>query len=294
MTRIEVEYLTTRELAELLRIKERKVYDLASSGDIPCTRATGKLLFPRREVEAWLAGRGSGPAVATDPRPPEVMLGSHDPLLEWALKASGCGLASYFDGSTAGLEGFTRGEGIAAALHLYEGTAEHWNTDTVSARFGGRPVVLAEFCWRERGLIVTPALTESVTGVADLAGRRFVPRQPGAGSQILLLRLLDDAGLSADDLSTCEVAHTETDAAMAVLDGRADAALGLRGVADRFRLGFVPIIRERFDLLVDRRAWFDPPFQKFLRFCEGEEFARTAESFRGYDITGFAQVHFNG
>ena len=56
------EYLTTRELAELLRIKERKVYELAASGQVPCSKAMGKLLFPREAVTAWLASRSSGPA----------------------------------------------------------------------------------------------------------------------------------------------------------------------------------------------------------------------------------------
>ena len=51
--------LDTSELAELLRIKERKVYEMAASGKIPCTRATGKLLFPRKEVESWLEGKAS-------------------------------------------------------------------------------------------------------------------------------------------------------------------------------------------------------------------------------------------
>lgn len=40
------EYLTVRELADLLRLKARKVYDLAASGTVPCSRATGKLLCP--------------------------------------------------------------------------------------------------------------------------------------------------------------------------------------------------------------------------------------------------------
>jgi putative molybdopterin biosynthesis protein len=57
------EYLTTRELADLLRIKERKVYDMAAAGEVPCSRAMGKLLFPRAEVEAWLAASASGPRV---------------------------------------------------------------------------------------------------------------------------------------------------------------------------------------------------------------------------------------
>ena len=57
-----IEFLTTREVAEMLRVKERKVYDMAAEGEIPCRRVTGKLLFPRSEIEKWLSGdtaRGS-------------------------------------------------------------------------------------------------------------------------------------------------------------------------------------------------------------------------------------------
>ena len=61
-------YLTTRELADLLRIKERKVYDMAAAGEVPCSRAMGKLLFPRAEVEAWLAASASGPRVTAPAR----------------------------------------------------------------------------------------------------------------------------------------------------------------------------------------------------------------------------------
>ena len=109
------EYLTTREVAELLRLKERKVYDLASSGALACSRATGKLLFPEKAVRAWLAEHSSqdgagGPAIR-----PNVFLGSHDPLLEWALRQSQCGLATYFDGSSDGLERFAQREGVATA-----------------------------------------------------------------------------------------------------------------------------------------------------------------------------------
>ncbi|WP_407943286.1 helix-turn-helix domain-containing protein [Mangrovicoccus ximenensis] len=63
------EYLTVRELAELLRLKERKVYDLAASGELPCSRATGKLLFPAAEIRAWIEGARGGRSMAAAPRP---------------------------------------------------------------------------------------------------------------------------------------------------------------------------------------------------------------------------------
>src|SRR3546814_883337 len=112
-------FLTTREVAALLRVKERKVYDLAAAGDIPCRRVTGKLLFPRAEIEAWLARGGVGAAGRA--LPANIVAGSHDPLLDWAIRESGSGLAAYFDGSLDGLARMARGE---AAIRSEEHTSE--------------------------------------------------------------------------------------------------------------------------------------------------------------------------
>lgn len=288
------DYLTTKELAELLRIKERKVYDLASSGKIPCSRAMGKLLFPRQAVEAWLAENSSGYTPAPAAPGPSVVLGSHDPLLEWALRESRCGLATYFDGSLDGLDRFADHEGVATGLHVFDPATEDWNVPAVRARFAHQRVVLIEWAWRERGLIVAPKNEKRISAIADLKGKRVVPRQPEAGSHGLLMHLLDKAGLGSKGVSFAAPARSETDAAVAVHEGAADAAFGLKGLARQYGLGFVPLIKERFDLLVDRRAWFEPPLQKFLDFCRTEDFLARASKQHGYDAAGFGRVHFNG
>jgi len=289
------EYLTTRELADLLRIKERKVYDLVSSGQLPCTRATGKLLFSRRAIEAWLQGKHGGSITADAPlgRPP-VMLGSHDPLLDWALKESGCGLASNFNGSLDGLARFAAGEGIAAAMHLYEADSGEWNIEHVSQSFEGQAVVLVELCWRERGLVMSADQRKQIKSISDLQGKRVTPRQDSAGSQVLLMQLLQQHAVDPASIEFTPVAHTETDAVSSVLDGSADVTLGLKSIAQRFNLAFVPVMRERFDLLVDRRAWFDAPFQQFLDFCRSSAFSDRGKSLAGYDVSGFGVVRFNG
>jgi len=286
------EYLTTRELAALLRVKERKVYELAAAGEVPCSRATGKLLFPRRAVEAWLAAKGSGFGPA--PSRPNVVLGSHDPLLEWALRESGCGLASFFDGSLDGRERFAAGEGVASGLHLLEAASGEWNVPAVRARFAADPVVLVEWAWRERGLIVAPGAEAAIGGLADLRGRRLVPRQPAAGCQGLLERLLAEAGVEAGEIEPIAAARTESDAALAVLEGKAEAAFGLRALAVQYRLGFVPVVRERYDLLVERRAWFEAPLQRLIAFCRSPAFAARLGELPGYDCAGLGRVHFNG
>lgn len=289
------EYLTTRELADLLRIKERKVYDLASSGAIPCSRAMGKLLFPRQAVNAWLAqGTAAGGIHPPADGPPGVFLGSHDPLLEWVLRESQCGLATYFDGSLDGLDRFAAGEGVATSLHVYVPDSDDWNVPLVRARCGDRPVVLVEWARRDRGLIVARGAAGQVRGIADLAGRRVVPRQAEAGSQQLLEHLLDVACVDRGAITFTAPARTEADAALAVFDGKADVALGLKALAFQYRLSYVPLMTERFDLLVDRRAWFEPPFQAFLAFCRSDAFARRLAEMRGYDTQNMGQVRFNG
>ena len=127
-----------------------------------------------------------------------------------------------------------------------------------------------------------------------LTGKRLVNRQSAAGSHTLFKQLLENAGLQLEELVFPITARTESDATLAVLDGKADAAFGLLGMAMQFRLDFVPLVRERFDLLVDRRGWFEPPIQRLLHFCGQDAFADKAANLGGYDVAGFGTILFNG
>jgi excisionase family DNA binding protein len=211
MTQASDEFLTTRELADLLRIKERKVYELAAADEVPCLRVTGKLLFPREAIEAWLVHHTSGGDETTAGERAQVFAGSHDPLLDWALRESGAGLATYFDGSLDGIERFDNRQAIAAGMHVHDAVTGQWNVPLVTARFTHQPVVLIEFAWRERGLIVAPNQPDAPNDVAGLRGRRVVPRQAAAGSQGLLEHLLAEAGIGANEVEMTSPARTETE-----------------------------------------------------------------------------------
>jgi len=285
------DYLTVRELADLLRVKERKVYYLAASGQVPCTRATGRLLFPADEIQAWLAEQRGGPE-----RPaarPGVFLGSHDPLLSWALGQSQCGLATFFDGSLDGLERFRAGEGIATGLHVYEAATGGWNTSHVRQFCSDLDVVLIGWAGRGRGLVFRPEDSGIIRGLRDLAGRRLAGRQPYSGTDVLLGDLLAGEGLTRGDLNLTSQSRNEADAVLAVAQGNADVAFGLKAVALQFGLSYLSIIEERFDLLVERRAYFEPPFQRFLSFCSGSAIRDHATALGGYDLRRFGQIVWN-
>jgi len=294
------QFLTTRELAAMLRVKERKVYELAAEGALPVRRITGKLLFPRVEIEEWIIANGgqAKPARserAASPNPPAVIAGGHDPLLEWALRESRSGIAAFLDGSLDGLGRAAKGDCIAAGLHIPERGKDAWNVAAVGEALADKPVALIEWAKRARGLMFRPERGRSIESLADARGLRFQFRQPEAGSELILVHLLEREGLRIEDLQRVEaVERSETDLAMAIASGRADVGLGIEASARQFQLDFKPLIIERFDLLVWRKAYFDAPFQSLLRFCASEPFRRRAEELGGYDIGAFGAVHFNG
>jgi putative molybdopterin biosynthesis protein len=291
------QFLTTRELAAMLRVKERKVYELASEGVLPVRRVTGKLLFPRAEIEEWIVANGGTKPGRSAPAPalPQVIAGGHDPLLEWALRESRSGIAAFLDGALDGLARLTNGDCIAAGLHIPERGKDAWNVAAVRESFGDRPVVLVEWAMRTRGLMFRAEKSRMIDSLKKARGLRFQSRQPEAGSELVLSQLLAREGLKKSDLNCVElVERSETDLAMAISAGRADVGLGIEASARQFQLAFKPLITERFDLLIWRKAYFDPPFQTLIRFCASAPFERRAQELGGYDIAGFGTVHFNG
>lgn len=287
------EYLTTRELAELLRIKERKVYDLASSGTVPCSKATGKLLFPRVEINAWLARHHTGPHLQPLTPAPLVFLGSHDPLLEWALRESNSGIPTYFDSSSDGLKRFVQREGIATGLHVYHTQTNSWNVEAVREQCVGMPVVVIEWVRRQRGFIFNRNTLPLFNSFLDLPNYKVTARQSGAGAQTLLLQLIAQHNISPDTITWTPAVRTEDEAVKSVVEGSSEVAFGLRSLAHQYRLDFLPVIEERFDLLTTRHAWFEQPMQTLISFCRSEKCQAYAAKLKGYDFSNTGMVHFN-
>ncbi|SDF55381.1 DNA binding domain-containing protein, excisionase family [Limimonas halophila] len=289
-------YLTTREVAAYLRITERRVYELVRQRAIPCTRATGKWLFPRPMVDRWLVEQLEGP----DPgaaRPANVLAGSHDPLLSWAVRASESGLALMPGGSTDGLRQVEQGRAAAAGLHLHDPDSGDFNVHAVRTSAAVRGCVLLTWAWRRQGLVLPAGNPDGVTGLADVVerGLPLARRQADSGSGLLLGRMLADLGYSVDAPRFVEdTAHGETEVGMAVLQGRARAGLAVEAAARGLGLGFVPLTWERFDLLLDRRAAFEPPLQALFAFARSAGFRAEATRLGGYDIASLGTVQVNG
>lgn len=287
--------MNTHEVAEYLRIKERKVYDLVSQRQIPCTRAAGKWLFPKDLIDLWLLHNAEGvPRNLVRTEPPMIVSGSHDPLLDWAVRESGSGLAVLFNGSLDGLERFAHNHALACGLHVLDSGSGDYNTPLIEQRLATEPVVLIEWAHRQQGLMVAPGNPLGIKNLTDVAGKRVALRQKEAGSFVLLEHLLREQNLSlADVASNQPPMRSETEVALAVSSGQADAALGIAAAADQMQLSFVPLIEERYDLLLWRRQYFEPPLQALLAFCQSDVFTKRAAELVGYDVSDFGSVRYN-
>lgn len=299
--------LTLREAAGFLRLSERRLYDLARARRVPAAQLGGKWLFPRAVLERWLARladpegllaaapeREGGPAAA----PPPILAGSHDPLLDWAARQSGCGLALRTGGSLDGLDALARGEAAVAATHLLDPDSGEFNQPAARDALGpalGGGIVGIVWAWREQGLILPPGNPLGLRGVADLArpGVRVVGRQRRAGSHLALLHLLAEAGLRLEALTFLpEPAMAEDEVAAAVAEGRAEAGFGIRAEAEMRGLAFVPLLRERFDLVMRLRTHVEPSVQALLAFARGAAFRARAARLGGYDVEATGTVAF--
>lgn len=289
------EMMTTREVADYLRVKERKIYDLVHQEAIPCARVSGKWLFPKALIDRWVLQNLQGAAVETAPVP-SVIAGSHDPLLEWAVRESDSALAFLAGGSLDGFERVANGEAALCGAHMRDPDTGDYNIPWVERLLSGSDVVVIAWARRQQGLVMAPGNPLGIRQIADLAkGVRIVPRQEGAGSRLLLEQLLGRAGIDAAQVSYCEtVARTEADLGAMIVDGKADAGLAIGAVASMFRLDFLPLHEERFDLIVRRRAFFDTPFQKLLAFTREPAFEIRAEELGGYDVSATGSVVWNG
>ncbi|QIO35953.1 helix-turn-helix transcriptional regulator [Bradyrhizobium sp. 1(2017)] len=295
-----MEFLTTSEAADYLRLGERKLYELVTTGAIPCTKVTGKWLFPRHELDLWVLSGLARPAGMLIAEPPPVVGGSQDELLDWSLRESGSGLGSMTEGSARGLERLQRNEVMAAAVHFHaldasDNLAGDASVEALRAAPDLHDALLVAFVRREQGLVLPPGNPKHLHGLSDVLalGARMAMRQQGTGAQMLLDVLLKRAGASTRDLRRVETpALTGPDLAEIVRAGQADCGIATRAAARSAGLDFVPLVWENFDLALRQRSYFRPAMQALLRLVGEKRLRQRAEELTGYDPSPAGQIRF--
>jgi putative molybdopterin biosynthesis protein len=258
-------------------------------------RADGLLVIPT-EVEGHHAGDEVDISLLRTLPEVEgtiVAIGSHDPILDLAAselrsRDPGVTLASSNVGSLGGLIALRDGLCHLAGSHLLEPETGDYTRPYVDQMLMGRDIAIVRLVHREQGLIVAPGNPLGLSAIADLAqsGLRYVNRQRGAGTRVLLDYELQRAGIDPATLSGYlreEPTHLAVAAAIAA--GRADCGLGVQAAARAFGLAFVPVAREPYDLVLERETADSERLAPLWALMETAGFRACVEALGGYDTT---------
>jgi putative molybdopterin biosynthesis protein len=225
-----------------------------------------------------------------------VVVGSHDPMLDLlgqflAVRFPGYRLASANVGSLGGLVAQKRGEAHLSGTHLLDPETGEYNVAYIRRTLGDMPVHVVTFAHREQGLIVAPGNPLHIQSLDDLTELRYVNRQRGAGTRVLLDYELSQRGIDPAEVDGYErEEYTHLAVAAAVASGSADGGLGIRNAAMALNLGFIPVTHERYDLVIPAAFVDLPMIQHVLALLRDNEFRAAVAAQPGYDVAAMGQV----
>jgi molybdate transport repressor ModE-like protein len=156
---------------------------------------------------------------------------------------------------------------------------------------------LVHIAGREQGLFVLRGNPLGVQGLADLPrpGVRFVNRQIGSGTRMLLEMMLAAEGIAPERINGYNSAEfTHSAVAAYIASGMADVGIGVRTAAERFKLDFIPLVRERYFFAVRTDALDDPLMRQLVAVLHQDEYHRVVDALPGYDARRTGQIESVG
>jgi len=217
--------------------------------------------------------------------------GSHDLAVAWMAThfgeiAPGYSLKLNFSGSLPGLQSLQINECDIAGTHLWDEQNETYNSPFIEQLLPGEKVALITVAHRRLGFMVKPGNPKHIRGMEDLAkpGIRFVNRQPGSGTRVLLDALLQKMNIDSAQITgyTDELA-THSEVAAEVTRSRADTGIGLEAAAKAYELDFILLTTERYELAVKETTFQLAPIQYMIDWLKGEEFRVLLNRMGGYE-----------
>lgn len=253
----------------------------------------------RLALDRWRA-LSQLPVKPTEPR--LRFVGSHDPAIALIVTYLAGIAPNYvpqltFAGSLKGLIALASGEADLAGCHLWDEESDTYNSPFVRRLLPGRRVALLTLAHRQLGFITAPANRTCLTGLTDLTrpDLRFVNRQSGAGTRVWLDAQLYRLGLAAETINGYgQEMRTHSEVAHLIAEGKADVGLGVEAAATAYGLEFIPLTKERYDLVIPAEIWADPAIQNLVQWLATDEAKKRIASLGGYDLAETGRVEWIG
>jgi len=282
-------FMNVRQVSHYLHLNEKKIYALVNEGHIPATKITGKWMFPKELVDRWMLDSTHHGLL----RDQLTISGSDDPLLyriilDYAHELGNKALITYTaSGTRAGLDLLNSNRIDACCMHWGPQQESHLRHPSLIQQYQQHHdwVIIHAFN-REQGLIFDALKLNKRNDIDSLldSGSNWCLRQQGSGSQRFLLEVLSRHGLNEDSLNISTYSLSERESATAITLKQADISIASRATANEFKLDFISLGWQSFDLVIPKKIWFRHLFQELLQRLKSNIGIQTANRLGGYEL----------
>ncbi|ETI69701.1 helix-turn-helix transcriptional regulator [Neobacillus vireti] len=263
----EISY-TIEEVSQLLKVSKLTIYDLIKKGELPVFRVGRQMRMDAADLDQYIKNQKSAqmPASAVPAAEPQrreireshnVVISGQDIVLDilgkQIEKSSPYKSLRSYAGSLNSLISLYNGDCDIVSLHMFDGDTGEYNLPYVKRILTGYPYILINLVSRKAGLYVKKGNPLNLTSWSDLNQPQItmINREKGSGARILLDEQLRIHQISSKAITGYE--HEETNhisVASAVATGKADVGVGIEKAAKMVGVDFVPLIKERYDLVM--------------------------------------------
>lgn len=223
-----------------------------------------------------------------------VLIGSHDPLIDTVSDLMRRNfpdkyVSSAHVGSMGGIMAIKRGEAHMAGIHLLDEETGEYNESFIRRYLGNEKILLIKCVKRLQGLMTAPDNPKNINALEDITrdGLKYVNRQKGSGTRILLDYLLRKNNIFTNDIYGYEREEfTHMSVAALVASGSADAGMGVYSAAKVYGLNFIPVCEEQYDFLMPARFAELEVVKNFIEILKSEEFKIELDRMGGYKVWG--------
>jgi len=294
------EMMNTREVAEYLGIHEKQVYSLIKSEKIPCTRVTGKWIFPKYMIDKWISDSASLDPIPKNSSKRNFILaaGSNDPILDILISNTkenfnDFNIFSSSTGSTEGLKLLSKGEVDLAWCHIFDSATGEYNIPFVTDYFTDNKIVIVHLFSREQGFVVSKNVEDKIKGFKDLTDNEiiFANRQVGSGTRIFIDYELEKAGVDSSKINGYEdQLYTHFEVGLSVKSNVANVGVATIAISKLFDLPFIPIVKESFDMVMPQDIFFKKEVQLFIETLNSDKCRSKIEPLGDYDFSNTGKI----
>ena len=227
-----------------------------------------------------------------------IVTGSHDLVLdilrnELQENFTGYQLVSFNVGSMGGLIALKQKRTHCATAHLLDPESGEYNFPYLNKILPEEELVVVNLTYREQGMIVKKGNPKKIKGLSDLSREdvKFINRQKGSGTRVWLDYSLKKEGIDPLTISGYfREEYTHLMVASAVAEGNADVGLGILSAARAFDLDFIPLAKERYDIIIPKEYYSSLKIQRLLDIIRTDKFKKKVLRMGGYDLSQSGKV----